>query len=234
MVSTNLEQQQLTTYQGISQAAVLAAVLACASPLVLASPVLAVVPMVTMVVGVVAWRKIAKSQGALTGSSLAAGAVVIGALFLGWGLSWQVMRQASVSANAEALAARWIALAQEGQVREAHQLTLETSERAGTQVGMNKVYDADGEPAEALQSFFASPPLKTILAEGKNCQVELVAVARQNRVGHQDNIVLEFEVTSQKGEVQGLWLVAERRYDPGANVVHWRISGASDRLPAGF
>ncbi len=229
--NTNLDSSELEHYQSVSRLAVIAALVACAAPLVLTSPILAVVPMLACVIAIVAIRQINKSDGALTGSSLAVGALLISLLFLGWGLTWQIARQADVCLKAETVADTFVQLVLEGRQREAHQFTYDTADRVGSLSGMNERYDKDKEASDSLKNFYSNAPLPILLTEGKETTVQFVTVARQVKAGNEDVIILEYEVRTKSGNVLGMWISVTRRYDPANGVVNWRISSVSDRLP---
>src|SRR3970040_1190307 len=84
------DEQALVQYAAVSKAAPGALALGLASPLILVTPLLLLLPLAGIVVAAVALRRIATSEGQLTGYWPATIGLCLATLFLGWGASYQL------------------------------------------------------------------------------------------------------------------------------------------------
>ena len=224
------DEQALVQYAPISKAALGALALGLASPLILVTPLLLLVPLAGIAVAAVALRRIATSEGQLSGYWPATIGLCLATLFLGWGASYQLTRQAALADQAERMADGWLRLVAEGKLQEADQLMQAGSDRARTKEEMMERYKSDREVNENLQAFFSREPMKSFRAAGPQVEFAASRVAAVSRHGELDEIVLEYRY-SAAGEAPRTMFVSVQRTARGERPADWQLRGADESLP---
>jgi hypothetical protein len=225
------DEEALVQYAAVSKAALVALALGLASPLILVAPLLLVVPLAGIVVAAVALRQIATSEPRLTGYWPATIGLCLSTLFLGWGATHQVTRQAVLASQAERLADGWLALVRDGKLQRADQMKRPAGERPRSDEELAEFYSADQEARDNLQSFFASEPMKSFLAAGPQVNYRHIRIAGQLRYGLTDQIVLEYRYQTKGGESRTMWITVMRTGRADGRPADWQVHAASDVLP---
>ncbi len=226
------DEQQLAGYVAISRAAVGALLLGFASPLILTSPLLLVVPLAGIVTAAVALRSIAASQGQLRGQWLATIGLCLATLFLGWGVTRQLSRQAILVEEAEQFANAWLELVRQGKLQEADQFQRERLQRITSPDALAEHYTKDREAAKALQELFASEPLKSFSTMGRAGSFRFDSVASQARTALSDDVVLKYQFTlSGNTSPRNLWITVARIRDASHGTADWIVRRVAERSP---
>ena len=166
------EAAELGEYRSLQSLAVLTLVLGILSCLALFRTMFWIVPLVTLILGVIALRLLAANPEKI-GRKAAIWGMALALLFGAWAPSRYFSRQWWLAGQARTYADAWMELVQQKKLKEAHQLhgRQETSERArgsrwtstiGTISTRRPNYDA----------FFAAEPLKTFSELTGAVQVE--------------------------------------------------------------
>jgi hypothetical protein len=226
------DEEPLAGYAAISRPAIAALALGLASPLILISPLLIFVPLAALAVAVMALRQIAASGGQLKGTWPATIGLCLATLFLGWGVTGQLSRQANLAERAERFADGWLALVHEGRLQEAHQLMRAGSDRIRNAEARTEHYQTDREASDALQRLFAAEPLKSFRAMGPRGTWQLDGIASQSRSGTTDQIVLKYLYDPGDGSgARPLWITIVRTDDGTARPADWQVRQTEAFLP---
>jgi hypothetical protein len=232
------DEKQLAGYVAISRLAVAALALGLASPLILVSPLLVVVPLAGVAVATVALIGIAASDGQLKGHWLATLGLCLATLFLGWGVTRQLSRQAFLVEEAERFSIGWLKLVQEGKLREADQLRRDSLSRIRIEDALREHYEKEREAAEELQSFFDAEPLKSFRTIGPSGTFRLVSVAGQSQHGNTDDVALQFEFAASDGNKSDgnaprqLWITVARTADLKHGTADWVVRSVDRTSPS--
>jgi len=163
-------ESQRETYRGVSALAVVTLLGGVASWTALLHPNLWAVPAATLLVGLVALRRIAHSAGTLIGRKLALAGLAL-ALLCGAAAvtSWSAYRWYIVH-EAQRVAQQWFADLAAGQPQKAHALSLHTIFRPSP--GQEwEFYRTHPRERAGLEQFVKSDLARTLLALGKRAQV---------------------------------------------------------------
>lgn len=230
------DDEVLAQYASVSRAAVLAVVLGLCSALVLVSPLLVVVPLAAIAVAVLALRQIATSEGRLLGIVPATIGMCLATLFLGWGLSRQLTREAELASQAQRFADGWLILVREGKLQEADQLIRPASERLHDRAAISEFYATDKEAGDTVKSMFGSERMKKFAGAAQAATFEFASVAGRSQHGYNDDIVLQYSLSVDQaaGSRMPLWITVQRSIDPVNKLPGWRISRADFDPPLGL
>ena len=126
---TDTEGEELTEYRPVSRWAVLAAVLGVLSPTALLHPSLLLVPIAGIVVTLFAARQLSAPTSMLTGHTAMKWGLFLNVLFGTFAGSWLAYHDYYIDSQARQRAEAWLALVCAGNLRDAHQLTLDDIRR---------------------------------------------------------------------------------------------------------
>ncbi|MEX2173163.1 MAG: hypothetical protein WD872_02300 [Pirellulaceae bacterium] len=226
------QDQSLAAYSAVSRLAVLCLFLGLASALILISPLLALVPLATAAVAVVALRRIGASDGQLTGRIPATIGLCLAALFFGWGAARQLSRQMAMAAQAQQVADGWLEVVREGRLREADQLMKTPYDRAPTPQAMDEYYQADMEATETMQSFFGSQPMLAYRKIGPQAQFHFDSAAGLRQDGFTDSVVLKYFYSGPESAAEiPLYITVARTTQSPSRRPGWYVQTARDSLP---
>jgi hypothetical protein len=227
------DDEALAQYSSVSRMAVLSVALGLVSALALVSPILVVVPLAAIATAVIALRQIALSQGRLMGTRPATVGLCLATLFLGWGLSREVTRNAVLTRQAQEFADGWLVLVRQGKLQRADQMTRPASSRLNGDEAIAEFYASDQEAGDTMKQMFSSEPLQSFVAQGSAATFQFQSVVERSSYGFLDNIVLQYSLsTSADGKQAPLWISVERAGGPGGPP-GWRIGRAQGDPPAG-
>jgi hypothetical protein len=174
------------TYRSLSAMAVVALLFGLLSPVVAFGSLLVAAPCAAIALGVLALRRIAHSDGALTGRGLALSGLSLGVLCL---CAWIAQGQTSrllTHAQAVPVAEAWFDHIAQGKVESAFLLTLPREERGpmaeflnspehrnaaapdgDSLTGDSSIADPASDPESQLRRFRESPAVASLLGEGR-------------------------------------------------------------------
>jgi hypothetical protein len=226
------DEQQMAGYVAISRAAVGALLLGLASPLILTSPLLLLIPLAGIVTAAVALWSIASSQGQLRGQWLATIGLCLATLFLGWGVTRQLSRQAILVEEGEQFANAWLELVRQGKLQEAAQFQRERLRRITSPDALAEHYTQDREAANELQMLFDSEPLQSFRTIGPGGSYRFDSLASQSRSNQADDVVLKYQFTvAGNANPRHLWITVARTYDASHGTADWIVRRVEGRAP---
>jgi hypothetical protein len=225
------DEEALVNYAAVSKAALGALALGLASPLILVAPLLLVVPLAGIVVAAVALRQIATSQPRMTGYWPATIGLCLSTLFLGWGMTYQVTRQAVLAKDAERMADAWLALVRDGKLQRADQLMRPGNERPRSDEELEQFYATDQEARDNLNSLFSREPMKSFRAAGPQVEYSVSRVAGHSQYGLQDQVVLEYRYQAKSTSPRSMWITVMRGGRADGRPADWQVQSAVDVPP---
>jgi hypothetical protein len=186
-------------YRSISKLAVLALGLGLASALVLISPLLAPIPLLAIVVAVLGLRGIHASGGQVAGRALAVAGLCLATLFLGWGISARFSRAWTLESRACEFAEAWLMLVAEGDLQQADQLRMAAHIRMRSVAARKEFYEKNPDAQKALETFFAQPAIRNLIAHGKNARFHYDALGAMERSPQRDRVTLRYTIGDSAG-----------------------------------
>jgi hypothetical protein len=245
----DLESGQQLELRRVSRAALAALLLSLLSLSILASPVFWFLPAASVVTAMFALRAIRRSSGKLLGRKSAVGALILGMFLLGYAPARYVAFQISLKHRAETFAKDWLNRLQQGQLKEAHQLTLMYHERAAPAADLEKHYEQRfpsagdrmrsmmeiQDPYSDLMTFLARPPIDELAASAKELTWQLEGSEIDSQSGDTTIIKVYCQVTlpGQYGSrVVPLQLEMERKFVRELSTSYWRVRNIVDASAA--
>ncbi|MCA9119040.1 MAG: hypothetical protein H6822_17135 [Planctomycetaceae bacterium] len=179
------EMPELAGYRPLSPLAVVTCVAALASLLAIVHPLLWVIPVITIVLAVCTILRLTTNQTRYTGRNAAIAALCFASFVGVYAPAHILSRESALNREAEAKVRAWISLLQQGRIQEAHQLSLDVSDRLEGPANLNDHYSGDESndsdsgsmmggrpsPLEALQQFTAQPVVAKLLEFGEESQI---------------------------------------------------------------
>ena len=216
------DDQERLEYRKVSALAIVALLFGLASPVALAAPLLFVIPLVGIAISLLSLRRIASSEGGLTGrrAAVAGLALCIGTLVMTF--SHAAATKHLRSGQAESWGLRWIALVQGGELEQAYRLTSAANRPAGPE-------DPFSPPDDPKERFMADPLVEALAQVGSDAKVRLDKTLEfESRPGRQFIVRQQFSVSPQGAVADGepsiepfsLTLTLLRSRGPGG--VRWR------------
>jgi hypothetical protein len=229
------DEQPLKEYSSISWMAILALGLGIASALMLVSPALAIVPVLTVGAAVIALRQIAASEGQLTGRWPATLGLCLAMGFLGWGLTRQATRQATVLAEAERAVDAWLELVRDGKLYDAHQRMRSADSRVKGEQEIKDYYASDREAREHMEGTFEGEPLRSFRTIGEDVEFHMAGIVTSTHTGYLDDVMLRYDyVDPRTNNAQSMWITATRVWNPTAQRASWYVNHVDATLPAKY
>jgi hypothetical protein len=228
------DEKPLADYRDVSRLAVLAAGLGVASAIVLISPFFIPVALATVLVAVLALRSIAAAGGQLVGRAPAVTGLALAAMFLAWGATRHVSRQAALESAARQSAETWLHLVQSGQLEQALQLRLSSEARLSSPEAMKDFYQKNADAGRELQNFTSGAGVKALVAAGPSARVEYGGLQTAIHDGFNDQVQLKF--TLFRDPAQGgplpLWINLFRRQNEKSKRGSWEVQSLDTNPPA--
>lgn len=228
------DDEDLVRYKALSVAAIASLVLALFSFLALTYWMLLLVPVVSIVLALVALRRIAANPSQLTGRVPALLALALAVFFGSWGLSHDVSRRLLIGGQARRHAEQWLELIQAGRLHEAHELKLSVSERKPLGADLEDAYRRDREqsqtPTDGLPDpftqFMDMPLVKEISGQGPRGKVQFVRTLGINQGWSDDEVNLlyrfDFEENGAAKSFQ-FSVLMKRRVDADTDQGQWQV-----------
>lgn len=157
------ENEDLLEYRELSRLAIAGMVLGVVSVLSIFTSVLWIVPVLAIILSLVAYYKIDKSD-VLTGKGMALIGMSLAAIWLGIGVSQGSVRDYVMMSNSREMAQSWLDILLEKKTMEAHQLTRPPGSRQSATTSLEGFYEKDELSQEDLQAFESHDSVKAIMA----------------------------------------------------------------------
>lgn len=227
------DEKSLAEYRSVSRMAVAAACLGIASAVVLLTPLLVPVAVAAILIAVLALRAIAASGGQLVGRLPAMAGLSLAVLFLSWGTSRHLSRQAALETAARQVVAGWLRLIQEGQLEQAHQLRQAPERRLSSPEALQESYKKNPDAAKELQGFTSQNGVKALIAAGPSARLEYGGLTSAQHDGFSDQLQLKFtlERSPEQGGPLPLWINIARRHNDQTRRAHWEPQSIDTNPP---
>ncbi|PQO36821.1 hypothetical protein C5Y96_06545 [Blastopirellula marina] len=155
------ENEDLLEYRELSRLAIGGMVLGVFSVLAIFTSVLWIIPILAIILSLVAYYKISKSD-VLTGKGMALIGMALAAIWLGIGVTQGKVRDRVMMNTSREMAKSWLDLLLEKKTMEAHQLTRRSNSRQPATVSLEGYYQTDEMAREDLISFETQDALKAV------------------------------------------------------------------------
>ncbi len=197
------EAPELDDYRPISPLVIAACVAGLVSLLAVFHPLLWVLPVVAAVLSVSAIVRVSSAHSRYSGRGAAVAALCLATLMGSYAPARSISRDRTLYAEAREKAEAWISLIQQGRLQEAHQLSLNASDRfkgpgsldahyAGVPLRSTSTNHADDE---GMSAEMAGPSLGDQLKEfiAKPGTAKLLELGPQARIQHLGDVAINFE-----------------------------------------
>ena len=233
-------------YRPVSKLAVIALLLGLISAVAFINPVLWLFPIGGVVLSLFALRQFRQAPE-MVGRSLAALGLVLSLFFLSAGpVRWQTRRTALMS-QAKTHADHWLELVRAGHLPEAHQLTLDQSERQPPDINLDTYYAAPADdqrpspttdvdmpdfyenipPHQQMTEYFKDPLLEKIVNLGQSGDVrstdQFEIDYRADAGGDEVLVGYELRYRDAQGEHAEPFRVTMKRRVNRLDEVHWLV-----------
>ncbi|MBI1249734.1 DUF4190 domain-containing protein [bacterium] len=200
--STNNE--DLLEYKELSRLAIIAMVLGIFSILSLFTAVLLPVPVVAIVLGLVAYYQIDKSE-VLTGKGMALTGIGLAAVWLGLSLTQAIVSDRMLSSESQEMAESWLKVFAEHKIEEAYQLSLPPQARQSEDVSLLEYYAKNQDANEQLEMFKQNPAVDAFVKwEGGPLEVHFVRTLSTDQADGEDYCSQSFQIVD-KDSGKPLW-----------------------------
>ncbi|WDI44102.1 DUF4190 domain-containing protein [Bremerella sp. P1] len=155
------ENEDLLEYRELSRLAIGGMVLGVFSVLAIFTSVLWIVPVLAIILSLVAYYQIQKSD-VLTGKGMALIGMGLAAIWLGIGVTQGGVRDRVMMSTSREMAKSWLDLLLEKKTMEAHQLTLRPNGRQSATTSLEGYYQKDDLTKEDLEAFETHDAVKVL------------------------------------------------------------------------
>ncbi len=162
--------------------------------LALTSPILWILPPVTVVFALSAFRIISTNPDK-SGRRLAAIGLFLGVGIGLWATTHFLAREWYLYGKAREFADDWLNLVQDGELLQAHQLHRPYLERVGQNIKLDEYYESMRETSDHPDEFYAKEPLEEFVKNADRSDVQYVGRNLHLIVGETDNLSLDYVVT---------------------------------------
>lgn len=253
---TDTESEELVRYHSVNRWAVAAAVLGGLSWVAVMHPLMLFIPLVGLAVGLFAARQLAAPDSMQSGKHAAQWGVFLCLMFGLWAGTWLIYRQNLIANQARQCAERWLEMIHNGQLHEAHQLTLDEDKRVAPNTMLDQHYayrerrlpsldpsaggTADNQeemmsamepsPYELFNQFFGASPAKRLSELRGRAKYEYLRTVQQTQLGSINLSVKQlFGVSYEEGgEIQRFVISIELDRTLIERVASWRVLRVSD------
>ncbi|MHC2068494.1 DUF4190 domain-containing protein [Bremerella sp. T1] len=156
------ENEDLLEYRELSRLAIGGMVLGVVSVLAIFTSVLWIIPILAIVLCLVAYYQISKSE-VLTGKGMALIGLALAGIWLGIGVTQGTVRTSVMMGHSREMAQSWLDLLLQKKTMEAHQLMLRPGGRQSPATPLEGFYSQDEMAQEELQGFEDRDAVKAIL-----------------------------------------------------------------------
>ena len=226
------ELDAVVEYPAVSRLAVLSLLLAIGACGAVFSPLLVCLAVAGALVAIAALWSIARAQRPLLGRKAAVAALLLSVLFGVWGVTWRMVRQEILYAQAKEHADKWLQLLRTGHLREAYQLHLTQENRQAPGTDLEEFYKGDRDARFEYDAYFRGEPLRQIVETGERGQVRFLQnenVLNESYSGQKTDIVtlryaLDYAEENQPRTLTLLLNVVRVVNNQGAEA-HWEMRG---------
>ena len=192
---TDAGDTEVAQYQSFSSLAVVGLIFGLLSVFALVDPMAWVLPLLGLLLGGLALRRIAKNSPALVGRKVAIVGLVLSLLFGGAAMGEWCAHRWLLRSQARQFTQTWFDLLRHQQPHKAYQLTQHPNRRQPLNETLWSYYREGPQPREELENYVAMPVIRALLALGKNDQIRYYETESQRRDGRRENITLIYAVT---------------------------------------
>jgi len=230
------EFETVAEYPSVSRLAVLSLALAVLGCGAIFSPLLVCAAVAAALTAAAALWSIARAEQPMWGRKAAIAALLISVLFSAWGITWRVVREQVIFAQARQQADKWLELVQAGRLYEAHQLHLSHENRQVPGADLKEYYRTDRDARFEYESFLRGPALRPIIDGGTRGQLRFLDYESLLNEPHMtqttDVVTLRYALDAPgigpSEPLVFLLLIARKVADGGAEA-EWELRGL--RLP---
>jgi hypothetical protein len=212
-------------YRSVSALAVVAFALGILSLLALISPVLWIVPVAAVAVALIAIRVI-KNDPQKSGQRLATIGLFVAVCVGIWAVSYHFSREWYLFHKARQFADDWLAVVQDGNLYEAHQLHLPYVDRFEDKDKLAEYYDSLVDVEDSVTEFFGEKPLDEFVENASRGKVEYVGGTSHTTFGKSDFLTLKYVLKYGDNELV-LNIQLERILNYGDGRHYWRIEAVA-------
>ena len=220
-------------YRALSVWAIVALLLGLLSPLAIVAPLLGIVPLVAMVVGGIALRRIATHSDRISGRWMALAPFILAPLFLGWGFSREFSRRERLFAHAREFADEWLSLLNRDQPYLAHQFRLQAKDRLDTSMNYELAYQQNAEATDQFKRFQETSPMKEVLEAAPEAKFQFEEFLQHKHIGFVDVVTLQYTYETPSSGKARCWIAVRRTYSNYTGRADWVISDAMVQKPRG-
>jgi hypothetical protein len=213
-------------YRPVNLLAVLSLVLGIASALALAGPVLLFIPGAALLVSLLAWRSIARSEGGMAGRNAILWGLAFAAFFTAMSVGRIVTQRVLVVRDARQISETFIALLLANHPQKAHQLQFLEHLRQPTGTDLWLHYQTTPNDYDALRRFVDAPLVHALLSLGKKAEVRYYATEDITESSGRTYVVLLYTVTFEnQGKPQTFFarITSRRDIDLESGILSWSI-----------
>jgi len=199
------DETELPEYRPLSPLAIISLLLGSLSAGVLVSNALWGFAVVGAVVSLVAIARLSREQGRIAGRTAAMVGLGLSLFFTAYSPAKEQGRKWLLTRDSLPVANEWFEALADGKVELAHQLTREPSNRNSMDYELLKGYYANNlDETHKLDEYASTEPVKSLLALGRNRQVQFIRTARVEKERFHDRLIAKFKVTpkNSKGSAQ--------------------------------
>ena len=213
-------------YRPVNLLAVLTLALGVASVLALAGPVLLFIPGTSVLVGLLAWRSIARSEGGMAGRNAIVWGLTLAVFFTAASLGRMYMQRWLIVRDARQISDTFISLLLANQPQKAHQLQYLEHLRQPTGTALWLHYQTTTDDYDALRRFVDAPLIHALLSLGKKAKVRYYATEDIAESSGRTYVVLLYTVTfEENGKPQTFFarLTSRRDIDMESGILSWSM-----------
>jgi hypothetical protein len=221
---------EVSEYRTLSALAIVALIFGLAAPLCFWAPLLMAIPVVGAALSIIALRRIAGSDGALTGQGAAFTALALCLASAAASISYDRVTRHLRSNQAEVVARQWIELLITGRRQAAFDLTVDAARPPAP--------PAPGEPAPKetpIEAFTKSPIVQTLIAAGPDSTVRFERMSSYRSLSP-GQVVVEQEywidpsatTNSRPAGPVRVVLALQRSRLAGERDMHWLVASFRD------
>jgi hypothetical protein len=207
--------EQLPNYRAVSALAVIAAILGAVSALAILTPALWILPLASLILAVVALRRIATADPPLIGRKAALWGLFLGVFWGVAGLTTHFTQQWIVRTQAQAVAQQWFQYMLQGHTPHAHQLTLYPNRRDFRLDQLDTVYATTPALEERLEAFLQDPGPSAVLRFDPSSEIHYIATEEQYRNADNEYVLMVYELADPGVAKTVQRFVIELRHQPG-------------------
>lgn len=248
------EGEELASYQQISRTALVALAFSLLSFLAFGSSLLWIFPFIGLALAALALFQISRNDS-LSGKGIATFALVLCSFNAVAAPAQRLSRQQRLTSIARQHFQTWMNLVEEGNYRQAYELTLNYAERqpenadldviyGNTELNLDGVYSPSMQELyrqnmisgrEELERFFRTGGPQTLLEATE--PIKFVRVAAIIPRIETEQVVLQYQAKIESGETRDVLVTMERRRRKDLGETHWRVESIRDPerfdMPAG-